>query len=390
MIINFITPTLSRSTFTGGLYCILKHADELVKRGHTVNIIPLYGSKKPDWIKCSANFILNKAPACREKKRYKCILSNISRLTYKYKTDNLKHALQADYIHNAIPDSDITIATHWYTVEFVYKYGTGVKAYFIQHYEPIMFTDTDSYDYYKCKFSYSLPIVKITNSIWAKNTILKSLGNTDDNIDIRVSNNGIELSKFKKLNLQHDRSSDKHIKVISYSGRGVKWKGFKEMAEAIAAAREKLPDWEIEWLVYGQEPDEAYRGLTPYTDLGFLQTDELVTEYNKADILLSASWYESFPLFPIEAMACGLATITTQAGTEEYAIHGETAEIVEAKNPSAIENGLIKLITDRSYRMKIANGGYNKTKEFDWPLASKKMEETLFSIISNKTSPSHQ
>lgn len=385
MIINFITPSLSKSTFTGGLYCILKHADELTKRGHTVNIIPLYGSKKPDWINCSANFILNKTSICREKNRYKCALSNISRLTYKYKTDNLKHALQADYIHNAIPDSDITIATHWYTVEFVYKYGTGVKAYFIQHYEPIMFTDTSSYDYFKCKFSYSLPIVKITNSVWAKKTILESLCNTNSDIDIRVSNNGIELSKFKKLNLPNTASNEKHIKIISYSGRGVEWKGFKEMAEAIAATRNKLSDWEIEWLVYGQQPDEAYRSQTPYTDLGFLQTDELVTEYNKADILLSASWYESFPLFPIEAMACGLATITTQAGTEEYAIHEETAEIVEPKNPSSIEESLIKLITNKPYRIKIANGGYDKTKEFDWPLSAKKMEATLTGIISDET-----
>ena len=73
MIINFITPKLSRKRFSGGIYCILKHADELTKQGHTVNVIPLYGGRKPEWIQCSANFLINKAPECREKKKYKLI-----------------------------------------------------------------------------------------------------------------------------------------------------------------------------------------------------------------------------------------------------------------------------------------------------------------------------
>jgi len=41
--------------------------------------------------------------------------------------------------------------------------------------------------------------------------------------------------------------------------------------------------------------------------------------------------YESFPLFPLEAMACGLAVITTAPGTEDYAVNQENCLVVEPK-----------------------------------------------------------
>jgi glycosyltransferase involved in cell wall biosynthesis len=105
----------------------------------------------------------------------------------------------------------------------------------------------------------------------------------------------------------------------------------------------------------------------------------LSEEYKKADILLSASWYESFPLFPIEAMACGLAVITTQFGTEEYAVHGKTAEIVQPKNPQSIAEGLIKLVRDEAYRLRLATAGNQASREFHWDRSVERLESILLS-----------
>ena len=383
MIINFITPKLSRRKFSGGIYCILKHADELAKMGHTVNVIPLYGGKKPGWIQCSATFLINRKPECRQKKRYKCLTSSISRLSFGLKSDDLKSAIQLDHMNGSIPDGDITIATHWSTVESAYKYGSGKIAHFMQHFEPLMFTDKTSYDYFKCLSTYLLPIEKIANSSWAQNRVSSFLQEISKPSKVLLANNGIDLEKFRKLNLPLERRHDKHIKVISYSGRGVDWKGFEEMASAVKITRNALPDWEIEWLVYGEDPAKSGSYDTQYINLGFLQTNELVIEYNKCDILLSASWYESFPLFPIESMACGLATITTQPGTEDYGFHEKTVEIVEAKNPESISRGLIKLITNEDYRKMIAEQGYHEAQKFSWNTIGKRMESTLEDIISS-------
>jgi hypothetical protein len=56
--VNFIVPKLMEYKFSAGIYIILKYADGLTKKGHSVNVIPPIGSEKPKWIDCSARFIL--------------------------------------------------------------------------------------------------------------------------------------------------------------------------------------------------------------------------------------------------------------------------------------------------------------------------------------------
>jgi glycosyltransferase involved in cell wall biosynthesis len=114
--------------------------------------------------------------------------------------------------------------------------------------------------------------------------------------------------------------------------------------------------------------------------LGFLLQPQLAEAYRSADILLSASWYESFPLFPLEAMACGLPVITTQQGTEEFATPGVSAEVVRPRDPPSIADGLVRLITDASYRSAIAVEGNRASKAFTWNASAKRMESLLFEV----------
>ena len=62
------------------------------------------------------------------------------------------------------------------------------------------------------------------------------------------------------------------------------WKGFAEMAEAMALARRRLP-MTLEWLVYGNASLLPDNPVASYTKLGFLQPTELVKAYNNADFL---------------------------------------------------------------------------------------------------------
>jgi glycosyltransferase involved in cell wall biosynthesis len=122
--------------------------------------------------------------------------------------------------------------------------------------------------------------------------------------------------------------------------------------------------------------------VAPYEALGFLQPGPLAEAYRKADILLSASWYESFPLFPIEAMACGLPVITTGLGTEEYAINGETAEVVLPRDAASIAAGLERLVLDPAYRARLAAQGRQKSLDFTWTRSVETMERILLAGIT--------
>lgn len=275
------------------------------------------------------------------------------------------------YVLSVAPEADITLATSFETVRSAYLL-TGKKFYFAQHYEPYFSSGFDSplHADALAHQSYDLGFHLIANSSWLK----RKAESEFRDIPISVCPNAIDHKVFCGKPKMADSSN--RVIVISYGGRGVEWKGFKEMAQAVAIARGTLPDYQIEWRVYGDAavgPEE----ITPYLPLGFLSQSQLSEEYRKADILLSASWYESFPLFPIEAMACGLAVVTTQFGTEDYAQHGITAEIVQPKDPQSISEGLLRLIRDPNYRSHIATGGNRKSQEFTWERSVRRLEGIL-------------
>lgn len=381
--INIVVPSLVKKKFTGGIYCIMKYADGLAAKGHEVNVIPSLRSKRPEWITCRANIIIDrKRPVFKGsfKKIRRNIFSALDQAIFKRKNEFTKRAILVDYMSYAIPAADVTIATAWDTAEIVYRFGTGKKAYFMQHMETVFFNDQECYERRLCELSYQLPIVKISNSSWLQGQLEDYLRRHSIKEKVHCCINAVDLDVYRKLDTKRMDTAGNVVRIISYGGNNMLWKGFAEMAEAMALARRKLPELTLEWLVYGNASLPPDNSVAPYTKLGFLQPGELVKAYNEADFLLSASWYESFPLFPIEAMACGLATITTQQGTEDYAAHGETAEVVKERDIDSIANAIVKLATDLPYREMLAQRGYQAAQRFSWPSSVNAMEEILNEI----------
>jgi len=371
--ISFALPRIFKGHFTGGLYCILKHAHLLSEKGHSVNLIPYPGSEHPEWIECNANFLLERSGL-----RTKLLRLGLERSLRK--SNEFRAAVNSHSFQSRIRPSDITIATACETAPMVHRHGRGARAYFMQHFEPV-FMEPGTPKFFAAAETYLLPLYKIANSLWLADRVTAFLRQSGVEERVFQSINAVDLGIFRKLPVAARRDSERRVVVISYGGRKVAWKGFEEMAHAMNAARRALPDHEIEWRVYGSACLPPDNSIAPYSGLGFLQTQELAKEYNRADILLSASWYESFPLFPIEAMACGLATIATGKGTEDFAQHGRNCEIVESKNIDSIAKGLIKVVRDEGYRKKLALNATQDAKALSWENASDRMEQVIREVV---------
>jgi glycosyltransferase involved in cell wall biosynthesis len=274
--------------------------------------------------------------------------------------------------------SDITLATDYKTVLPVALYGSGSKFYFSQHYEPYFAIDNPNplLAEQEAWMSYQQDVRIIANSSWLKSRLHEEFGFSN----IAVCPNAINHETFTG-NVKDD-DFGRTVKVISYGGRDAQWKGFKEMAQAVAIARSRLPQREVRWLVYGSSILPPKNLYADYESLGFLTLPKLAHAYRESDLLLSASWYESFPLFPIEAMACGLPVVTTRLGTEEYAKDADTAQIVEARDPESIAAGLVKLIEDSDYRRRLARNGQAMARRFTWESAVNRMEQIVLSGVS--------
>lgn len=377
MKINVITPRLDQTKFSGGIFSILKHADLLAKKGHTINVVPYPGSELPLWIDCQANFIIPKDTTPSRLQRHFIKLAGEKDFI---KSSWGRDARRKQLFAGAIPEADMTIATLWETVELVAQYGKGKRVYMCQHFESI-FEDSDSWRNVASAASYLMPLYKVVNSQWLESTIKQFQQQNGLAETMYRFVNGIDTSKFITSEKNRaDGASDNTIQVISYGGRSVAWKGFQQMAEAVRIVREALPTTSIDWKVYGGASLPPDNTIAPYTDLGFLQQDQLAKAYQQADICLSASWYESFPLFPLEAMGCGLAVISGQFGVEDYARHGENCEIVNAKDPANIAESLQRLITDSDYRRQLGKAGAITAQQFSWENANAGLEAALQEI----------
>ncbi len=393
--INIITPPFSRYRFSGGIWCILEYAHGLASRGHNVTIIPIHSSTFPEWFpKHVGTIVLNPTGVLlKDAARYACQLfsriimspGHLPKEAVRRLGDQLcmirpaifsypvRLGIVDAYVMKVAPDAEINIATSFETARPV-SLLSGRKFYFAQHFEPY-FKNEFPYPAYTEEValqSYRLGLRMIANSSWLRDMLCCEI---KDQL-VELCPNAIDHSVFSG---EAKASSDKNkVIVISYGGRDAIWKGFREMAEAVAIARLGMPEYEIEWRVYGDAVLPPVNDVARYVPLGFLAPKQLAEEYRKADILLSASWYESFPLFPLEAMACGLAVITTQLGTEEYARHGVTAEIVQPKSPQSIADGISHLIRDTVYRYLVALQGHRVSKQFTWERSISRLEDILF------------
>lgn len=280
----------------------------------------------------------------------------------------------------SIPDCDLNIATWWMTAFPALWSGKGRPVYFIQHYEEIFYDQSfdNLMNRLMCRMTYELPIYKVANSSWLTQVIEDKFGEK-----IPWSSNGIDLKDFSRAPKLSEK--DGVIRIITYS-RPEEWKGLGDAATVITEVRQRT-NAQIEWHLFGyKNPKVAPENPDcPYIYHEKLSFRELSKLYAQSDINLFCSWYESFPLPPLEAMACGTAVVTSALGTEEYALHEQTALVFAARKLDDAVNHVVRLIEDPQLRRRLAEAGFKKAQEFSWDVAVERREKILLDIDSGKS-----
>lgn len=402
MKVNIVVPPFARDRFTGGIWCVMQHAQQLARRGHEVTVVPTHPSPPPDWLPkpwdfalglCSPRLALTrgargiadaswsglrfklgraKVPPPGQERAIRDGLADAAMAIGNYGRHGQRLGTAVDHLARTLPAGDVTLATDSETALPVYLAGRGALAYFAQHYEVYFWKERlgGEASRREAALSYRLGLYTLANSPWLQAVLEQETGR-----GALLCPNAIDHTVFSGE--PRPRAAREPLRIISYGGRQAEWKGFREMCEAMRIVRQQRPALSIEWAVYGDAvlpPDNSVSG---YRALGFLGPSALAAAYREHHVLLSASWYESFPLFPIEAMACGLAAITTQPGTEAFAEHGCTAYVVPPRQPEALAAAIVRLAEDETFRLLLARGGRERSLQFTWERAGAAMEAAL-------------
>lgn len=387
MKINYVIPSMAPGQpASAGSACLYEYINGLSERGHEVTVVPLeyFGMPGPQ-VKFKGKIIIPDKTAYLKKKIRGMPHSILRRLGFnifeKLKEKRSIPKIQSSYIKhrfetlanviNAIPECDINIATAYQTALAVYLSGKGIQFYHLQHFEEYFSVDsvTPEFALKEASLTYGIPLIKIANCTWLKNEVEKHY--PQERV-VAIINYGINTNIFYPRGIKRLSSLPK---IISYGGRHFKWKGFIDAVEAIRMVRIKYP--EIEWIVFGDTSIPQDNKVAKFKAAGFLVHERLAELYSECDIMLCPSWYESFPLYPLEAMACGLAVVTTPLGTEDYAKDGINCLIAPAKSPNVMAEAIIKLIEDKSLRAELGDEGIRTARRFTWDQSVNELEKVL-------------
>lgn len=193
--------------------------------------------------------------------------------------------------------------------------------------------------------------------------------------EIYITPFGVEIEKFKNLNLvkKEDKIIIGVVKTLELK-YGIEYliKAVKELEKILA----KEYFEKIEVRVYGKGSlKKSLENLAKELNIekkikfeGFILNSEVPKVINKMDIFVVPSLEESFGVAAVEAMACEVPVIVSDAdGLKEVVIDKETGFIVHRKNYRDIASKIKILIKDEELRKKLGKAGRKRVIElYNW------------------------
>jgi D-inositol-3-phosphate glycosyltransferase len=116
------------------------------------------------------------------------------------------------------------------------------------------------------------------------------------------------------------------------------------------------------------------------TFLGKRGQDTLPYYYSAADAVVMPSFYESFGMVALEAMACGTPVVASQVGGLAFLVQdGITGFTVPVDDPEALAERLTELVQDHQLRHTMSTQAVALAHQFGW----ERIAERVIALYEN-------
>lgn len=368
MKITFVLPFVN---LTGGIKILFEHANRLVERGHHVSIIYpgiLFHGEDYATINTSPKWRLFEAPFRRLKYWFYVELMRKTEADWFPVDRRVRLIRTPDLSAKYIPAADIVIATANETADWVTTYpkDKGTKVFFCQDYEvwsrPAKYVDrTLGFDMHL-----------ITIGSWQKKMFEEQFHHPVE----AVIHDGVDTKRFTNQGKQpRDLQQPWRVLMVYHH---LAYKGMADGFYAVEAA--KKAGYAIQLVMFGVHP---LKSDVP-TDTEYhqsLKEDELPDLYRSCDIFLWPTHREGFGLPPMEAMACGLPVVGTDAGAmPDYMQDGVTGYMLGIQQPKILASKLIQLLADPKKYDAMSKAAAQAMKGWDWDKQTQKLEQYLLQL----------
>ncbi len=188
--------------------------------------------------------------------------------------------------------------------------------------------------------------------------------------NIEVIPNFIDLNRFQKQSKGHFKLAicPNGEKLLMHTSNFRKVKRIQDIIQVFAKVQKQVP---AKLLLVGDGPERSgmealCRDLGVATDVRFLgKLDTIEEALSLADLFFLTSEKESFGLAALEAMACEVPVISSNAGgITEVNIHGETGFVSEIGDVDDMVANTIKILTDEGLHVQMKANALARAKEF--------------------------
>jgi glycosyltransferase involved in cell wall biosynthesis len=204
---------------------------------------------------------------------------------------------------------------------------------------------------------------------------------------LRLVHHGVELDRFVPAPRSDRRP---RVEIVSV-GRLVEKKGFADLLRACSELKETAGPTPFRLRIYGDGPmrteladlRDRLRLQAEVELVGERDGDEVLRAYQRADVFALTPCVtadgdrDGVPNVIVEAMACGLPVVTTDAGgIAEVVRHGVNGLVAEPRDVPALARHLAALVTDPVRRRTLGEAG-RRTVEAGFDVRSAARELSL-------------
>ena len=189
--------------------------------------------------------------------------------------------------------------------------------------------------------------------------------------EIRVISNFIDFDRFKKVNKDHFKKAiaPNGEKILVHVSNFRKVKRVEDVIYVFEKVLKKIPS---KLLLIGDGPErrkleDLCRQIGLCDEIRFLGKQDAVEELlSVADLFIMPSANESFGLAALEAMACEVPVISSNAGgIPEVNIHGKTGYLSDIGDIASMAKYAIKILEDEDVLAEFRKNALEQAENFD-------------------------